>query len=308
MISNPLISVIVPVYNSEATLDKCVESIINQTYKNLEIFLVNDGSVDSSLSICQKIAATDSRIKVIDKKNGGVSSARNLGLDKSSGDFIAFVDSDDWISLNMYERMLSLMNQYNSELCICGRVRVVEGKIETYPQTNIQVFYDGCIDMRNLSCIYDLNISVNKLYPKKVFSGGLRFPENFSYGEDLYIVPEVLSMVKKIVYTAEGLYFYYNRLDSASYSLSDDKSNNRIDAYHHLFNYMKDKKQDLKIPFDFLFGSYVSAYRNSLDEKIHFKKKYNHFFIYNLIQCCKRFKCILFLVNPSLYFLLKKKV
>ena len=98
-----LISVIVPVYNVESYLEKCIESIQNQSYKSLEIILVNDGSTDSSGDICDKYAAHDKRIKVIHKKNGGLSSARNAGLEVANGDYIAFVDSDDYIEITMYE-------------------------------------------------------------------------------------------------------------------------------------------------------------------------------------------------------------
>ena len=97
-----LISVIVPVYNVEEYLDRCIESIVNQTYKNLEILLIDDGSTDNSYNICDKWAKKDNRIKVVHKENGGVSSARNVGLDVATGDYIGFVDSDDYISIDMY--------------------------------------------------------------------------------------------------------------------------------------------------------------------------------------------------------------
>ena len=100
---NPLISIVVPVYNAEKTLEKCLDSILCQTYHCLEIILVNDGSTDSSGNICDDYATKDNRIQVIHKQNGGVSSARNVGIDAASGDYIGFVDSDDWIDPRMYE-------------------------------------------------------------------------------------------------------------------------------------------------------------------------------------------------------------
>ena len=102
-----LISVIVPVYNVEDYLERCINSIINQTYTNLEIILVNDGSTDSSGIICDQYSQIDSRIRVIHKKNGGLSDARNVGLDVATGEFISFIDSDDWISLTMFSEMVS---------------------------------------------------------------------------------------------------------------------------------------------------------------------------------------------------------
>ena len=104
-----MISVIVPIYNVEKYLIKCIESIINQTYKDLEIILVDDGSTDSSGKICDEFATKDNRIKVIHKKNGGLSSARNIGLDICKGNYISFIDSDDYIELDMYEKMIKII-------------------------------------------------------------------------------------------------------------------------------------------------------------------------------------------------------
>lgn len=104
-----LVSVIVPIFNMEQYLSKCIDSILNQTYACLEIILIDDGSTDSSLAICDKYAQQDSRVKVFHKKNGGVSSARNIGLDKSTGDYVSFVDPDDWIEKNMYETLISYL-------------------------------------------------------------------------------------------------------------------------------------------------------------------------------------------------------
>ncbi|MEG2898607.1 MAG: glycosyltransferase, partial [Eubacterium sp.] len=98
-----LISLIIPIYNSEKFLDRCIQSIINQTYKNIEIILVNDGSIDQSLEICQLYKKRDNRIVIINKKNGGVGSARNIGLQKAKGDYIGFIDSDDYIDKETYE-------------------------------------------------------------------------------------------------------------------------------------------------------------------------------------------------------------
>ena len=115
-----LISVIVPIYNVEKYLDRCVDSIINQTYKNLEIILVDDGSPDNCLAICDSWAEKDRRIKVIHKENGGVSSARNSALDIASGDYIGFVDSDDWIEPDMYEILIKNAKKYDADISRCA--------------------------------------------------------------------------------------------------------------------------------------------------------------------------------------------
>ena len=118
--NEPLVSVIVPVYKVEKYLDKCVESIVGQTYKNLEIILVDDGSPDNCPAMCDKWADRDSRIKVIHKQNGGVSSARNAGIDAVQGEFIGFVDSDDWLEPDMYDCLVKNALEYNADISRCG--------------------------------------------------------------------------------------------------------------------------------------------------------------------------------------------
>ena len=115
-----LISIIVPVYNVEAYIHQCIKSIIEQSYKNLEIILVDDGSKDKSGKICDDYARKDKRIKVIHKKNGGLSDSRNAGITVATGKYIAFVDSDDWIEKNMYEKMYNECEKFGADICICG--------------------------------------------------------------------------------------------------------------------------------------------------------------------------------------------
>ena len=114
------VSIIVPIYNAEKYLGYCINSIVSQTYQNIEIILVNDGSMDDSLKICKNYAAIDKRIRILDIPNGGVSNARNSGLKEATGEYIQFVDADDTIDLNMTERMCELMEAYHSDLTICG--------------------------------------------------------------------------------------------------------------------------------------------------------------------------------------------
>lgn len=125
---NELISIIVPVYNASKVLERCVSSICNQDYKNIEIILVNDGSKDNSLEIANKLASKDNRIKVITQENGGVSSARNTGIKNSKGTYIGFVDADDWIGKNMYSSMYSTLKQKESDLVLCNYTQVYDKK------------------------------------------------------------------------------------------------------------------------------------------------------------------------------------
>lgn len=302
------ICVIVPVYNCESWIDDCLRSITTQTYQDIIIVLVNDGSKDHSLDKCKEWASIDTRIVVIDKPNGGVSTARNAGIDKAiqlQTDYIAFVDADDWIAPNMYEEMLALIDRENADLCICGRTRECKGKSITYPDKGYQVFLNGRLDMRNLSNQYDINISYNKLYPIKLFAEGLRFPIDIQFGEDLVFEVEVLKRTDIIAYVSIGYYHYRDNQDSVSYNMSRTKLQDAIIANTKLYHYMKEKKCNLTIPFDFAFGAYVRAY-NSGGVKCKFYLEYLKFFFKEILVCSKHLKCWIFLLCPYLYNKLKK--
>ena len=127
MENTPLLSVIIPVYNVEDYVARCVDSVLNQTYGNLEVILVDDGAKDSSGDICDTLALKDSRVRVIHKENGGLSSARNVGLDMATGEYITFVDSDDWLEADGYEHLMELMERYQVKL-VCGGNYDVDGQ------------------------------------------------------------------------------------------------------------------------------------------------------------------------------------
>lgn len=118
--NNSLISVIVAIYKVEAFLPKCIESILNQTYRNFELILVNDGSPDNSLNICNKYVSRDSRIKVLSKENGGQSTARNYALDVAKGEYIGFIDGDDWVEPEMYQTLYDVLIREKADIAQCG--------------------------------------------------------------------------------------------------------------------------------------------------------------------------------------------
>lgn len=303
----PLISVIIPMYNAEKYIERCLLSIINQTYPNIEVLVIDDGSKDNSESIVLSLASKyQNKLKFFKKANSGVSATRNYGLKKASGDYFAFVDSDDWIAPNMYKSMLQLLQQYNADLVICGRTRVINGKELQYPDKGIQHFYDGRIDMRQLSNQFDLNILVNKLYSRELW-GNLQLPENMSYAEDLYFTPDILNRSKHTVYTSIGYYYYYENLSSASFCLNEEKLRNDIIAKEKLYKYMLNKSVNTTIAFNWLFGAYIRGYSMSIRKnKTYFYKQYISFFFHNITCCIKKIKCILFLLSPYLYFKLKR--
>lgn len=206
----PLISVIVPVYNVEKYLKKCVNSITSQTYENLEILLVDDGSTDSSGQICNEFEKNDARIKVIHKKNGGLSDARNAGLDRAKGQYYAFIDSDDYIQDNTIEIMLNAVKKNKSEISVCNMIRFLEAgeTVQFYCPTNHEVLYQGNQRYKTLN-----QPSVcNKLFEAKLFEG-IRFPKG-KYYEDTFVYHEVLYRANNIVLTGTDSYWYLSREDS----------------------------------------------------------------------------------------------
>ena len=206
----PLISVIVPVYNVQKYLKKCVDSITSQTYKNLEILLVDDGSTDSSGQICNEFEKNDARIKVIHKKNGGLSDARNAGLDRAKGQYYAFIDSDDYIQDNTIEIMLNAIKKNKSEIAVCNMIRFLEEgeTVQFYCPTDHEVLYQGNQRYKTLN-----QPSVcNKLFEAKLFEG-IRFPKG-KYYEDTFVYHEVLYRANSIVLTGTDSYWYLSREDS----------------------------------------------------------------------------------------------
>ena len=143
------ISIIVPIYNTEKYLQRCIESLINQTYQNLEIILVNDGSTDNSEKICAKYKKTDNRIKVFSKVNGGQSSARNLALENITGDYIGFVDSDDWIALDTYEYLMNIIEKNSADIAFIERIKTNGKELKKYNKRPKEVLYenDNILDM-----------------------------------------------------------------------------------------------------------------------------------------------------------------
>lgn len=142
----PLVSVVIPVYNVEKYLDKCIQSVLSNSYRSIELICVNDGSKDKILSILQKYARLDKRVKVIDQQNGGVSSARNAGIKYSTGKYLAFIDADDYVSSDYFEKLVSSAEEYNADIVACGSLTVYEDgsmpennhagvQFELYPQT-----------------------------------------------------------------------------------------------------------------------------------------------------------------------------
>lgn len=212
-----LVSIIVPVYNVQAYIERCFDSILKQTYSNFEVICVDDGSKDDSGKLCDVYQERDSRIRVYHNDNHGVSYARNYGLNRMHGEWFCFVDPDDWIEPNYLERMYELAKEKKCEVVACGvdttyqfcmGIKNCEEEIHTFASS------DGCI--RNFICSGNSmhGISCNKLFNARKF-GGIRFDETVKVNEDCLYIYQIMSVCERACLTTLPLYHWYLRPDSA---------------------------------------------------------------------------------------------
>ncbi|GHV14475.1 glycosyl transferase family 2 [Fibrobacterales bacterium] len=205
----PLISVIIPVYNTEKYLVRCVESVIFQTYKNLQIILINDGSTDNSLEILQKYKSNDLRIEIIDQKNGGLSNARNNGLNIVKGEFITFVDSDDYCEKNMLEIAFSEMEQGDADVVWWGIAEKFSSGHIRLPKQREKRTASSLKECAEIFAETTSRVAAyGKLYKRYIFEKN-RFPEN-KINEDIFIFPEIFSLAKNNIILSTPLYFHCN--------------------------------------------------------------------------------------------------
>lgn len=233
----PLLSVIVPVYKVEPYLDQCVESILNQTHPDLEVILVDDGSPDRSGAMCDDWARRDSRVRVIHKENGGVCSARNAGLDAARGEYIAFVDSDDWLEPDMYAAMLEQARLHGCDVVLCDCVKEHPAGAELYTHDIRPGFYDRAaleneyfphlLMMENVE--YPATISNCLLLLRRELTDNLRYLTGVRYSEDLLFGAQLLHRTDSFFYM-KGRAFYHYRMNpsSATHRFVPDKWNDYL--------------------------------------------------------------------------------
>lgn len=220
-----LISVIVPVYGAESYLEKCVRTIMNQTYRNLEIILVDDKSPDNSGNICDTLAKEDERIIVIHRKeNGGISAARNSGIDIAKGDFIGFSDCDDYMHARNFEILYRLLQDNKVDIVVADYLEIEDDdnhhKDDDIVYENIKIErYGGVECMNHLLTAKNVKTILpwNKLYRRKVFDAGHRFPDGIN-GEDDFCIPHLLCTAEDVIYTDVSLYYWRKRPTSYSRS------------------------------------------------------------------------------------------
>lgn len=207
-----MISVIVPVYNVEKYLRRCLDSIMNQTFRELEILVIDDGSTDASGEICDEYAEQDKRIRVFHTENRGLSAARNLGLDEASGEWIGFVDSDDWIEVDMYEVLLNKALETDAEIVECGVFKERDGVVKEHGREDMLL--SGMDAVKELLCGHLSDYAWDKLWNSRCFEK-LRFPVNRVH-EDTAITYQCLANADKVCVLSQSKYHYVYRPNSLS--------------------------------------------------------------------------------------------
>lgn len=275
--NNNKVSIIMPVYNVSEKLNKSLNSLINQTYSNIEILLINDGSTDNSGEVCDKYAQNDNRIKVVHKKNGGVSSARNIGLEIATGKYIMFVDSDDYTDEKSCEVMVEAIEKYDVDMVVSSYNTVYNGKVMKHicPEK----VYDSVESMKDdfrliyLDCF--LNSPWNKLFKKEHITKG--FDENMRYFEDYYFVLDYMDNIKNLVTIDKPLYYY---IEDTGNSLTKVFREDTFDVFPKIYLRQKEfchkyfgNEFDNELKSSLLYGFYNTAQKliyskGSKDNKI----------------------------------------
>lgn len=305
----PKVSIIVPIYNVEKYLDHCMQSLLNQTLKDIEIIMVDDESPDNCPKLCDEYAKRDSRIKVIHKKNGGLGYARNSGIDIATGDYIAFIDSDDFVEETMFEIMYKKAQKENSDIVYCNNY-IYHSETRSVTKSNAPLDYDetfrGCdvIEevLKNMIASSPNDSSDRKYYMsvwrgifKKELVDGIRFVSEREYlSEDILYQVKVLQRANTVTIINDYLYYYRENLSSLTHKYRKDRIQKSIILYEYLTNELNgiitENKEDWKIRLlKFLYG----YFRFSLFSNIAAKASIN-----NLKQdfnyCCKYFNTISF--------------
>lgn len=221
--SDAKISIVVPVYNTEQNVSECIESILGQTHKNIELILVDDGSSDNSGAICDSFSERDPRIKVVHTENRGVSAARNLGVSLATGDYLAFSDSDDTMRLDMLEFLLALCEDNGAEIAVCGYMRCENGTERAVNGTGERHVQSKSEAMR---CIIEGKLYTGSLCTK-LFSAnvikGLTVPEDLKINEDVYLCYLAFNKASTVVFADEPMYNYIIRSSSSTSTTSASK-------------------------------------------------------------------------------------
>lgn len=265
---NNKISIIVPIYNTEKFLSRCVSSILGQTYKNIEVILVDDGSTDTSLELCHHFNSQDDRVKVFHRDNAGAGAARNFGIEQATGNYIGFVDADDWVDSDMYQYLYDLMMQYNADITICEHIRCKDENeskeiLSRVEKNKIELIeYDRDSYIKKYMKIGSQSIEYypwNKLYKKSLLTNE-QYPVNCTT-EDVVGTYKAILKANKIVYSSKVGYLYFYNRDSVSSSFLPEKGIDMLPAWDEIVSlsapfpkYLEWAKINrARIDFNFLF-------------------------------------------------------
>lgn len=284
MAVNDLVTVVIPVYNAKATVEKTVRSILNQTYKNLEILIVNDGSTDESLEICEKIAAEDSRIVIHTQENGGISAARNTGISLCSGKWITFVDSDDLIDPDMIEILLNSAVNTGADISFCNFMKVDTQELDNASSgLKADEIMLSSTDTINGSLLNEISLFVwGKLYKTDLFQG-VEFPVGRIYEDEITSL-RLFAKSEKTVFTDKVLYFYYQNSTSLTKRPKAKHADDIVANQAEIVTLLKDKDIDKKALYAHLCSNYTLAYNivwkcsKDKDQLKNLKQKINEFY------------------------------
>lgn len=306
-----LISIIIPVYNVEQYLPRCLESIINQSYEKLEIILIDDGSTDNSSQICDCYSKKDKRIVVFHKTNGGLSDARNLGIDKANGEYLSFIDSDDYISENFIETLYYLAEKTHLPISAIG-FKIVNDEYSDYINENIN--YEIIDSPKSIELLFTNekygNYAWNKLYKKDLFDN-VRYPVGRNM-EDLGTTYILFLQCSSIVYSTSKMYFYFQRPGSILHNVNTKHFEDRITLSYKRFCDLKLMYPNMLINDIFITNVLLESYVELQDYK-------DIEIISNNIMCMiskktfsglsitRKLKFILFIINRKLYLKVVKK-
>ena len=267
----PKVSIIVPVYKVEEYVHECIDSILNQTYKNIEVILVDDGSPDTCGAICDEYAKKDDRIIVIHKTNGGLSDARNVGLQRATGEYLAFVDSDDSIKKDYIEKLYNGIVNEDADVCICSVEDVFEDGLEGI-RTDINYVKENTLISGIEATRFVLEDKVlvshvwDKLCKKELYSG-ITFPVKKRF-EDMYMMHEVLFRAKKVALITDKLYNYRHRKTSISYTNMLANLNDIFGAYLKRLDFVRENLMECESIMLYKCATMgIELYNNSIKQK-----------------------------------------
>lgn len=308
---NPLVSIIVPIYNADDFLIRCLDSVENQTYSNLEIILINDGSTDNSLKICNRYALKDNRIVLIDKENEGVSIARNIGIQNARGDYLAFLDADDWIAPNYIEQLMSPFENENVDISICG-YRICQEYIPPSPELSVayerkdaREYLFESQKFGNFATI----VPWGKIIKKKVTKGVL-FPPKIHF-EDEATVYKFFYASNQIAESSNKSYYYLQSPNGLTKTVYPKHPEDAVVVFEEKYRFFKERSDNrfLQYALATLLWKCLTLYVVKEDQRLYAKNKitqylkdFNHYNINYEHSVSLNFFCHF----PLIYLLYKK--